>query len=406
MILSVLVIVLVAVIAYFHYVEGFFSATISAILAAISAAIALSYQEPLTRLLQGKFPDNANALAIIAIFAVTYTILRLIFDKAIPGNIRLPVIMDKVGAGIAGIFAGIFAVGILVIAAQMLPFGPSIAGYSRYKLTDVREAQIPTGRQAIDTHVYNELFSSTFVPEDKTSLILPVDDIVVNLTSHLSDGGSLAGPVDFAQVHPSYLDELFGQRLGVQTGARHVAINLDHEKDVDLRGIYTVDSLPQAESEIPSIRKTDAEHLKPVKSDPSEIILIVRITLTKNAADSDSNVRISTGGVRLVANQKNYMPLGTLDSTGSPLLRMDHPDDFLIVPADGTVDFIFLVPRSEFGLDANPKDKNPKLAIGPNVFMEVKRAATIDLDGHDVTVGEPPATKPGVLRKQDLNKRT
>ena len=242
MIFNAVVIIFVGVIAYFHYVQGLFSATLSAILAILAAVIAISYQEVIVRYLGGKVPDEAAALVIVALFAVTYTIMRVIFDAAVPGNIRLPVLLDKVGAGLVGIVAGIFAVGVLVVAAQTLPMGPEIAGYSRYKLVDNREVQIPGARRAVDSKVYDILNSDTFVPEDKSGLILPVDDMVVNLTTHLSDGGALAGPVDLAQAHPAYLDELFGQRLGVQTGAKHVAVNLDREKDVDVRGIYAVDS--------------------------------------------------------------------------------------------------------------------------------------------------------------------
>src|SRR3954468_24878109 len=99
MLFGVIVLILVGAIAYFHYVQGFFSATISMILAIIAAVVAFSYHEALVRsLLRGKFADEASALMLVALFAGVYTLLRVLFDKAVPGNIRLPVLMDKIGA--------------------------------------------------------------------------------------------------------------------------------------------------------------------------------------------------------------------------------------------------------------------------------------------------------------------
>ncbi|HEY1628538.1 MAG TPA: CvpA family protein, partial [Tepidisphaeraceae bacterium] len=403
MILSAAVIVLVIAIAYFHYVQGFFSATISAILAILSGVIAISYFEPLTRMLNGKAGDQGEALVLVALFAVVYTILRVIFDAAIPGNIRLPVLLDKIGAGAAGLFAGIFAIGILIVAAQTLAFGPSIGGYARYGLVAERDVQIPSSRQAQDSAVYDELKSDEANPEKldpsaKGSLILPVDDIVINMTAHLSDGGSLAGPVDMLQVHPSYLDELFADRLGIQTGAKHTALNTATSKDVDVQGLYTTDALPQAEAEIPAIRKSD---LGPLRSDQSKIILIARLNFNRNASDDDSNVRVSTGAVRLVANQTDYNPIGTLDATGTPTVRVNHLDDFLIVPAGGSADFVFAIPRDDLGVSADKKNSDAPLQIGSDVFIEVKRNAIVDLSGQSIKRELPP---PGanIRRKTSL----
>ncbi|HMB96013.1 MAG TPA: CvpA family protein, partial [Tepidisphaeraceae bacterium] len=383
--------------AYFHYVQGFFSATLSAILTIISAAVAVSYQEPLVHMLQGKAGDQGTALSIVALFAVTYTILRVIFDKAVSGNIRMPVTLDKVGAGLAGIVAGVFAMGIMVIAAESLPFGPSIGGYTRYVLDDERSVEIPTSRRAEDSYVFNALKSDTLAPEDKKSLIIPVDDIVINLVSHLSDGGSLAGPVNMAQVHPAYLDELFGQRLGIQTGAKHSA----SEKDVQLGGLYTIDALPQADGEISAIRGTP-DNFQPLKSDPSKIILIARLTFSRDASDSDGIIRFSTAAVRLVANQTNYLPIGTLDLSGTPVVRVNHPDDFLLVPAGGAVDFVFLISRDDLGVVGDKKNSSAPLEIGQNVFLEAKREATVDLSGQAIKRDVPTAPAETIKRKQNL----
>src|SRR5688572_6796514 len=132
MIFSLLVIIFIGLIAYWHFLQGFFSSAISAILAIIAALIAVGLQEQVAFMLQGQMNDNINAIAMVVLFALSYGLMRVIFDWLIPGNVRFPVLVDKIGAPIMGIIAGIFATGVLVIAAQTLPFGPSIAGYQRY----------------------------------------------------------------------------------------------------------------------------------------------------------------------------------------------------------------------------------------------------------------------------------
>src|SRR5688500_4840937 len=144
MILGVVIIALLAGVAYFHYAQGFFSATLSAICAVIAAVIAVGYHEVAVQsLLQGAAADYAHALCLCAIFGGVYIGLRLLFDKAIPGNIRLPVMVDRVGGAAMGVIAGIFTAGIVALAAQMLPFGPTVGGFARYAVEDRPEINVP-----------------------------------------------------------------------------------------------------------------------------------------------------------------------------------------------------------------------------------------------------------------------
>src|SRR5439155_19770597 len=107
MIFSIIIILLVGGIAYFHYAQGFFGAFFSAAIAAIAAALAVSYHESLALgLLGGKAPEYSGALCLVAIFAVVYIGLRTLFDMAIPGMVRLPVAVDRVGGGAMGLVAG------------------------------------------------------------------------------------------------------------------------------------------------------------------------------------------------------------------------------------------------------------------------------------------------------------
>src|SRR5579884_3691550 len=140
MIFALAMLLVVGVITFFHYIQGFFSATLSAIIAVIAAVFALSYHETVVEtLLGGRMANQAHAMALLGLFALIYLLLRVVFDKAVPGNVRLPVLMDKVGAVVMGLIAGIFGAGIVAIAAQELPFRTAIAGYTRYPVDDVHK---------------------------------------------------------------------------------------------------------------------------------------------------------------------------------------------------------------------------------------------------------------------------
>jgi uncharacterized membrane protein required for colicin V production len=226
MILSILVIALVGAIAFFHYIQGFFSATLSAILTVFCAVFAVAYHEVLVDSIgQGQYADQAHAIALVVLFAGPYVLLRVIFDKFIPGNVQMAAIVDKIGAGAMGFVAGCFGVGVLILAAQTLPLRPSIAMHSLYEMNGQRNVVLPggAGRRNQDAAVFDELKSDTFADEDRSSLILPVDTWLISLASHLSSG-SLSGPVQFSDVHPDYQTELFGQRIGIQPGAKHTAL--------------------------------------------------------------------------------------------------------------------------------------------------------------------------------------
>jgi hypothetical protein len=143
MIYTVCLLLFLAAIIFFHYLEGLFSATLSAIFAIIAAVVAVGYHETIVEsLLGGRFASESHALVLMVLFGATYLVLRLIFDRLIQGNVRFPVLVDKVGASVMGLIAGIFALGVVTIAVQEMPFGPDIAGYHRYAVADRTLPQI------------------------------------------------------------------------------------------------------------------------------------------------------------------------------------------------------------------------------------------------------------------------
>jgi hypothetical protein len=407
MIFSLVIILLVGVIGYFYYAQGFLTSLLTAASATIAAVVAVSYHENLAALaFKSRLTDEGAGFSMIILFALTFVVLRMTSDAVIPGNLRLPVLMDRIGAGVFGVVAGIFATGIFAIAAQTLPFGPSIMGLSRFKTLSPREVHVPNGGyQSTDSLVNDQMSSDTFVDTDRQSLLLPVDEWVLGFVSYLSDGGSLAlgNNRTFASVHPNYLDELFGQRIGIQAGAAHVAVNYPGHDTVSVPLAYVAPALAEADEEIPQLRDGVLKTIKPTLApDGSNLILVIRVLFSSSAADDDKNVRFSTGSVRLVVNGADHYPLGTLDESG--VLRMDKPDDPLFVGVgggDAAADVVFYLPKADV-LDADSIKKTPSGAATPAVFLEVKRMAAVDLSGMKLSPAQSPDKTLNVVRKKNL----
>jgi len=418
MIFALCILVIIGVVAFFHYLQGFLSATISAILVVIAAMFALAYHEAIVEsLLGGKMANQAHAMALLGLFALVYLLLRVLFDKAVPGNVRLPFIMDKVGAAVMGVIAGIFAAGIVAIAAQELPFRTTVAGYTNYPVEDELKVTAPTlgfGR-SLDTTTWNQLKTDEpghLGPAGEPTSGVPIvsaDSIVISMLERLSGPtGSLQNGKPFQSVHPDFLAELFGQRLGIEPNASHVALNIPSRSDaVRLLGVYLTDDKAleanEADTEIKSIR---GSALKPAKPTSGQEFLVVRVLFGKNAADDDGVVRASPGAVRLVQvlpaeipgempTYEDLFPVGTLENGRK--LWLNRADDFLFLNAkegDVAADFVFLVKKKAFGGDGHGPAQ-------PGSFVEVKRMGRLDLSNEKPKLWAPPqnGVKVDVLRK-------
>lgn len=379
MILSIIVILLIGVVAYFHYVQGFFTATISAICAVFAAVIAFGMHEKVVdSLLGGAAADYAHGMVLIALFALVYTVLRFAFDGFVPGNVRLPLYLEKGGAAVMGVIVGVFATGVWAVSAQLLPFGPSIAGYARQPLDSSRELAVPGANgRAIDRFTHGELIDDVFDATKTKTMIVPVDDMLVSFVSKLSGPtGSLSGAQPLLSVHPDFLLEAFGQRLGIQVGAKRVAY-----KSITLGGLYRVREVPQIQGELKDIKD---RNLAPMaKGSDSETLLVVRVKIAPTALDDrDKKFRFSLGSVRLYVDGLNIYPLGTLEDGG--ILFASRLDDFLFVPNDKDgIDLVFRVNNAEVMQDpAAAKSGTPQLKDG--AFVEIKRMGRVDVGGQPI----------------------
>lgn len=437
MFFSIFLILIILLVAFVHYVQGFFSATISAVLAVFAAVLAVSYHETLVEsLLQGKVADMAHAMSLLILFAAIYMVPRVLFDMLVPGNVRVPPLADKIGAAAMGLIAGLFAAGVVALAAQEMPFFPSMWGYSRFA-TETKEVttKIP-GHSDIERTMVDVLsvagvedpVSRNAADVERGSLIVPADDILVNMVARLSDGGSLEGSQPLTRIHPDWLTELFGQRLGIEPGAKRVAMNLPGKTQVNVAGVYQLhpETLAQREGEEFSFRLTP--HALPIQfKDQTRILVAIRVIFGPNAADPDGIVRFSPGSVRLVTRAPapgggqetqfvDYFPVGTLDD--AHFLYISRPDDFLFVndkadkridpvtakevPLDSSkdkgADLVFWVQKKGFVDPPNPKP-GQVMKVAPETFLEVKRMARMDLSGQEIRPNIKPDPQIALVRK-------
>jgi hypothetical protein len=399
MILSIVVILLIAVVAYYHYLQGLFSATLSAIVAVLAALLAIGWHEALTdALLGGKFADQAWGITLVAIFAIAYLALRVALDMLVPGNVRLPLLMDKIGAPVMGVIAGIAATGVLTIAAQTLPFGRSVAGHARFPQREPYDIVIkpnPQAYQMVDRRVVG-IDGQKFHDNDASKLSIPVDDMMLGLAKLVSgESGSLECGRPLAAIHPDYLREMSGQRLGIETGAKHTMLRDQLASAQALR----ID--PQVKAEDPEkewARKKEGYELK-LNREPGQMLMGVRASIDLNATDDDKLVRLSCGAVRLVLAGRDYFPIGTLDATGK--LHLQAPDDPLFANPDNPkrtaiVDFVFVVEGDAFGAPGARALKMP-----PGSFIEIKRLARKDLSNQTLTDPSPSQALAGLIRRSD-----
>ena len=190
--LILLVLALVLGIVVFQVAQGLFSATIMTILAVLCTLLAFNYYERLAEYLYGCHPLYADAISLVALLVIPLITLRLVFDTFIRSNIQLGVWADRIGGGLLGLITAMTLVGVVTIAAQMLPFGETILTYSSH--TDSLER---------DQHLW------PFRP----------DEFTLAMVNTLSKAG-IGGGRPFESVHDDLLLESFCSRntAGIHAG--------------------------------------------------------------------------------------------------------------------------------------------------------------------------------------------
>lgn len=402
MLLSLIILLLIGAITYFHYAQGLFAATVSVVCAGVAALMAFSYHEALVAgLTGGALGAYGNAVVLCALFALIYIALRVIIDNVLPGNVRYPVMLDRIGAAAMGLFAAFFGTAIVAIAAQELPFGPTVMMYTPYPVETVdynvprefaRTYHIQPGDGAINKNQLQVArFDAPEAQEQRSELWVPVDSWFLGLVGALSDNGALAGN-RLTAAYPDFKTAMYGHRLGMQRSARQMALNVAGKKEVNVSAVFRVNmegqgaQFPEGIMQVPGDIEPGREVDQWLRPGPGKTLLVLRVKFERGAADAGGFVRFSPGTARLVIDGKQYYPVATLDSATVAVAA--KPDDYLFAPSG--VDLIYEV-------DTATAVKEAELAAP--AFLEFKRYARVDLSGQRLfsVVTKSPTTH--VLRK-------
>jgi hypothetical protein len=395
MIFSLVILVLIAGIAYFHLVQGLLSGIISMVLAVTAATLAVGYHEAIvTGILGGKMADYANGMMLCIIFAAIYGIGRVVFDSLIPGNVRLPHMLDVIGGTACGIVVGIVAAGVLAVAMQSMPLGPSILMHTRYAVAEDRDVNINGARRQEVARISGALEKDLPGEDEDLGLWVGADNMLLNYTAYQSEAGALAGGTKLRDRHPNLLRELFFQRVGMETGVKRTALNVGGKKDVAVVSVFAPPQpLLQMDGENPSLTR-GRKLPKQLAADPSKVVLVVRVGVQRSATDSDSLFRFSPGSTRLLANGKDFWPQGVLYEPGRVNLLMNFRiDDYLFAALDAetgeaTIDLVFIVDKADILEDPTAKEG---LKFKKDAFIEVKRLARVDLTDQAINSTMPVA---------------
>ena len=273
MVVALIATVLILGIAFYQILQGLFSAMIMTILTILSAALAFSYYEPLAGLMYDKLTNYAEPLCLVLLFIVSLGILRLIFDKFLGGNVVVGTWPDRIVGGFFGLITGMIVIGVVLVAIQMLPIGPSVYTYRP--------------------------FDGSLQRRQRAQIFRP-DDFTLGLLKQLS-AGSLSDERSFQEAHDNLLLETFCTR---NTADKHGRIDAptDSLRVIDA---YEVDSVAFAAIHSP-------DNVKALPSNPLldkhviDKIVIVRVMVMKSAAHEETRWwRLPATHFRLVTDKSH-----------------------------------------------------------------------------------------------------
>jgi len=298
MIVIVLATLLVLGIAFNQVVQGLFSSLIMTILTVLCAAVAFGYYEVAAAAwLYPRQPTTADAVCLVALFVLPLLGLRLLLDKLISGNVVMSTWIDRIVGGVLGLVTGITAVGVLLVAMQMLPFGPAVLGYRPFDTAMERDQRV-----------------WPFYP----------DEFVVGLAKTLSTGG-LSGQRPFGHVHDDLLLEAFCARNDAGKNGRTDA----EDGDLKVLDAYEPDDPDKLKwmYDVPANPRLG-------ESDPGKIV-VVRVSVSRNAREGAAAGKAARWWVlpatqfRLACSRgpetHNYYPVACLTYVETPLPK--EPED-------------------------------------------------------------------------------
>jgi len=132
-----LIIFLGFMVYWFGFVQGFFSGFLHLMIVIVSGALAFALWEPVAQgMLYKWMGGQAWGAGLLFPFVIILLVLRFTMDKLVPDNIDFSKLVNMIGGGACGLFAGILSAGIVIIGMCFLAFGANIGGYAPLAVLD------------------------------------------------------------------------------------------------------------------------------------------------------------------------------------------------------------------------------------------------------------------------------
>ncbi len=295
MLISLIFVGLLLAVAFFQSTQGLFSALIMAVLTITCAALAYGTYEWVAVDFLVKYwkPDLAHAISLVALFGVPLVILRVIFDKAVRRSCMLPVMIDRIGGAVCGLVTALIMVGVAVTALQMIPFGNSMLGFSRFDVA-LRESS------------GGSLTTPPALNAPQRGFWLSPDRFAVGTAAVLSDG-IFSGNRSFYQDHPDLIQAAAWVNTihdGVSRYAPPRSVSVQSSSPVEV--VYCL---------IPAVGDNGVAEYEPINPKAGFEFRMVRVGLTSAAHDANRSHLFSLRQFRLVGEEdgriRQYHPIAT-----------------------------------------------------------------------------------------------
>ncbi len=369
-------IILLFAIVFFQSTQGLFSAMIMMVLTLCCAAFAYGSYEWVAVEYLAKYwkPDMAHAISLAALFGVPLLIFRLILDKLVRRSCLLPYMIDKAGGGVCGVVTGFVMVGVAGTAFQMVPFGTSAMGFSRFDLA-IRESGV----------------GNTTPPPDITAadrgLWLSPDRFATGAATMMSDG-VFSSQQSFYREHPDFLQEIGWVNTINPAISRYAPPG--SLKTVSSEPVEVVYRLIPGDD-----KKNIAEQFEPISPQSGLEFRMVRVKFSSDALDHNKSHLFSLRQFRLVGEDggvvRQFYPIATQHTEASAMinrhvsLKRYRSDDWPVVDE-------LITPRSDHLGEVELVFELPK-SFDPG-FIEYKRSARAKVSfsaGAPVGAGNPKA---------------
>jgi hypothetical protein len=318
---AIIVLLVVGICVAFQYLKGTLFRSVMTIFTVISASIiAFGFFEVLADLLISRADSSSTMLpywqplTLVVLFIVSFAVLQAVASTIARKSITVGPLAEKIGRIVCGAISGLILAGLLITALGMAPIKDNIP--------------------------YQRFSSSNPDPEKPAKAVMNPDGLAAGLFSMVSKG-SMSGQTSFAVVHPSFIDEIFLNRLS-------------GSKDVSL--VTPADSIevPQKAAAWPAPEDLKAADGTAVNPKSGYDLLVVRIGIKRTAG------QFSLSQLRLICNRKETEPLKGAAVDVYPIGYFIRTDTIqrkklgedINIPKEGFksgvkwIDFVFNVPNT------------------------------------------------------------